>query len=61
VAVFASARALSAVLCTHNDLLTSHRSLSGAVIAIFEVYGAISAHFPIFTHRNGHVMEVGYI
>ena len=41
VTLFASARALPGVLCTH-------RSLSGAVIAIFEVYGAISAHFPTF-------------
>ena len=40
--LFASVRALSGVLCTH-------RSLSGAVIAIFEVYGAISARFPTFT------------
>ena len=42
VAVFAPARALSGVLSTH-------RSLPGAVTAIFEVYGAISAHFPTFT------------
>ena len=41
VTLFASIRALSGVLCTH-------RSLSGALIAIFEVYGAISAHFPTF-------------
>ena len=42
VAVFASIRALSGVLSTH-------KSLPGAVTAIFEVYGAISAHFPTFT------------
>ena len=43
VILFASrARALSGVLSTH-------RSLLGAVIAIFEVHGAISAHFPTFT------------
>ena len=41
VAVFASARALSGVLSTH-------RSLPGAVTAIFEVHGAISAHFSYF-------------
>ena len=39
---FASIRALSGVLSTH-------KSLPGAVTAIFEVYGAISAHFPTFT------------
>ena len=54
VAVFASARALSGVLSTP-------RSLPGAVTAIFEVHGAISAHFPILLHRNGHAIEVGYI
>ena len=54
VTPFASARALPGVLCTH-------RSLSGAVIAIFEVHGAISAHFPTFTRRNGYVTEVSYI
>ena len=43
VAVFASARALSGVLSTH-------RSLPGAVTAIFEVHGAISAHFPKLLH-----------
>ena len=42
VALFAPARALSSVLSTH-------RSLPGAVTAIFEVYGAISAHFPTFS------------
>ena len=42
VAVFASIRALFGVLSTH-------KSLPGAVTAIFEVYGAISAHFPTFT------------
>ena len=42
VALFASARALSGVLSTH-------RSLPGVVTAIFEVHGAISAHFPTFT------------
>ena len=42
VALFASARALSGVLSTH-------RSLPGAVTAILEVFGAISAHFPTFT------------
>ena len=45
VTLFAPVRALSGVLCTH-------RSLSGAVIAIFEVYGAISAHFPTFTYER---------
>ena len=45
VAVFASARALSGVLSTH-------RSLPGAVTAIFEVHGAISAHFPTFTYQQ---------
>ena len=54
VALFASARALSGVLSTHT-------SLSGAVTAIFEVHGAISAHFPTFTYRNRHVIEVDYI
>ena len=42
VTLFASVRALSGVLSTH-------RSLPGAVTAIFEVHGAISAHFPTFT------------
>ena len=42
VTLFASIRALSGVLSTH-------KSLPGAVTAIFEVYGAISAHFPTFT------------
>ena len=43
--------------------MCTHRSLSGAVIAMFEVYGAISAHFPTFRYEvtNGHVTEVGYI
>jgi len=59
VALFASARALSGVLSTH-------RSLPGAVTAIFEVHGAISAHFPTalqlyFLDRKGHVIEVGCI
>ena len=57
VALFASARALSGVLSTH-------RSLPGAVTAIFEVHGAISAHFPTFNigiPRNCHAIEVGYI
>ena len=54
VALFASARALSGVLSTH-------RSLPGAVIAFFEVYGAISAHFPTFTWEppcNGRVLHM---
>ena len=38
VTLFASARALSGVLSTH-------RSLPGVITAIFEVHGAISAHF----------------
>ena len=42
VTLFASIRALSGVLSTH-------KSLPGAVTAISEVYGAISAHFPTFT------------
>ena len=42
VALFASGRALSGVLSTD-------RSPPGAVTAIFEVHGAISAHFPTFT------------
>ena len=56
VAVFASARALSGVLSTH-------RSLPGAVTAIFEVHGAISAHFPTFTYepRCKALIEVDYI
>ena len=56
VTLFASARALSGVLSTH-------RSLPGEVTAIFEVHGAISAHFPTFygLHMNGHVIEVGCI
>ena len=41
VALFASGRALSGVLSTD-------RSPPGAVTAIFEVHGAISAHFPYF-------------
>ncbi len=41
VALFASARALSGVLSTHT-------SLPGAVTAIFEVHGAISASFSYF-------------
>ena len=45
VTLFASARALSGVLSTH-------RSLPGAVTAIFEVHGAISAHFPTFTYER---------
>ena len=42
VTLFASIRALSGVLSTH-------KSLPGAVTAIFEVYGEISARFPTFT------------
>ena len=43
VTLFASVRALSGVLSTD-------RSLPGVpVTAIFEVHGAISAHFPTFT------------
>ena len=42
VALFASIQALSGVLCTH-------RSLPGAVTAIFEVYGADLPYFPTFT------------
>ena len=38
-------RALSGVLTLG---LSTHKSLPGAVTAIFEVYGAISAHFPTF-------------
>ena len=45
VALFASAQALSGVLSTH-------RSLPGVVTAIFEVHGAISAHFPSFYIRT---------
>ena len=41
VTLFASIRALSGVLSTH-------RSLPGAVTVVFEVYGAISAHLPTF-------------
>ena len=41
VALFAPSRALSGVLSTH-------RRLPGAVTAIFEVYGAISADFSRF-------------
>ena len=54
VTLFASARALSGVLSTHT-------SLPGAVTAIFEVHGAISASFSYFYNMNGHVIEVGYI
>ena len=41
VALFAPARALSSVLSTH-------RSLPGAVTAIFEVYGATCASLSYF-------------
>ena len=54
VALFASARALSVGLSTD-------RSLPGAVTAIFEVHGAISAHFPTFTYERPCLIEVGYI
>ena len=54
VAPFASARALSGVLSTP-------RSLPGAVTAIFEVHGAISSLIFLLLHRNGHAIEVGYI
>ena len=42
VALFAPSRELSGVLSTH-------RRLPGAVTAIFEVYGAIWAHFSTLT------------
>ena len=54
VALFASIQALFGVLCTH-------RSFPGAVTAIFEVHGAISALIFLLLHRNGHAIEVGYI
>ena len=41
VILFASIQALSGVLCTH-------RSLPGAVTAIFEVYGADLPYFSYF-------------
>ena len=45
VTLFASVRALSGVLCTH-------RSLPGAVTAIFEVYVAISRIIFLLLHTN---------
>ena len=54
VALFASARALSGVL-------SPHRSLPGAVTAIFEVHRCdLSAHFPfLLLPMNGHVYNGG--